>query len=82
VSSVSWVSGGAEQYAYGPDNQRIWKLKADGTEEMARPNERVVCGAHELVEHNAGPVGIDRPLLSVRGSAPTKVEKQFRLKSK
>ncbi len=28
------VSGGTEQYAYGPDNQRIWKLKADGTEEL------------------------------------------------
>ena len=28
------AGGGAEQYAYGPDNQRIWKLKADGTEEL------------------------------------------------
>ena len=28
------AGGGAEQYANGPDNQRIWKLKADGTEEL------------------------------------------------
>src|SRR5438445_2521657 len=34
VTATSSVSGGAEQYANGPDNQRIWKLKSDGSEEM------------------------------------------------
>ena len=32
VASATPVSGGTEYYAYAPDNKRIYKLKADGTE--------------------------------------------------
>jgi RHS repeat-associated protein len=33
ITSAAEVSGGAEYYAYAPDNKRIYKLMADGTEE-------------------------------------------------
>ena len=32
VASATLVSGGTEFYGYAPDNKRIYKLKADGTE--------------------------------------------------
>ena len=34
IATVLPSGGGNEQYSYGPDNLRVWKLAADGTEEL------------------------------------------------
>jgi hypothetical protein len=34
IATVLPGGGGTERYSYGPDNLRVWKLAADGTEEL------------------------------------------------
>lgn len=34
MTTASPASGGTEYYVYGPDNQRVYKKKPDGTEEL------------------------------------------------